>query len=63
MRWPWNVRVTEIRLSLEAQQSAEADDGLVPPDYYHAQYRECGRWLDAGTAHTWLEAFLMGLVS
>lgn len=52
---PWNVRVTPRTLSAAP---------LVPlPDFFAVEVRIRGRWLDAGTAPTWLEAFLMGLVA
>lgn len=56
MNWPWNVRVTGRHNSLIGWQIAK-------PDYYRVEVRIKGRWYDAGTAKTWFEAYLMGLVA
>lgn len=56
MNWPWHVRVTA-----SASGSRMGREYAFRPDYYLAEVRIKGQWLDAGTSRTWLEAFLMGL--
>lgn len=57
MNWPWNVRVVPMLSNFKRQ------NGFTRPEYYHVAVRIKGTWVDAGTAKTWFEAFLQGLVS
>ena len=57
MNFPWNVRVTGCSTHYGDARN------FLPPDYYTIEVRIKGKWYDAGTAKTWLEAFLMGVVA
>ena len=58
MNWPWNVRVTGQHIGRYGDQRL-----ILPPDYYRAEVRIDGKWYEAGTGETWLEAFLLGLTA
>ena len=48
---PWNVRVTAGFLKFREWKRA-----FARPDYYRTEVRIKGRWYDAGTSPSWLEA-------
>lgn len=57
MTAPWNVRVTPGHVT-EFRRLSQSK-----PDWWHIEVRWGRKWIDAGTADSWLEGFLLGLLT